>query len=649
MTTSIDITEYTHGLVTKIEDESIPEGSASSMLNARTKGDLVEIRRGSRRIGTDKAPGSPNRGVHTAYQADDTPILFWKDGRKLYFSTYDADVDEWASETEVGANMFPAAALDDEASFSNYQSQAGAILYITSPNSSIYKIMTANPTSFTDMLSTTYRGKMIIHKSRGFLWDRRDTNGQQDRSSLYLSWIDNLNYTAVSAEAIGTGDGVTLVFPDTLAFKAGGSKRTCFGIVVKEAGVAKFVDDYLGNLVHVNGSSIASGTINYTTGEITLTYTAGNAPAGAVAITADYQWEDATSEGVCDFSFSATRVAGEGDILPQNEGGPLNSVLVFNDEYYCFHTRNIYRVVLSADDTDALNNVYRTNTGTPTHRSAVAGGDGIYYIDTATKAEPQFRILTIEAGSTEVVPKSISPQLNLTGYEFDDAWMLIQGTTVVSGCRTATSDTNNRVFVFDEIFDTWDLQDFLAECATIFDGVLILGDSLSANVFEAFSGVDDDDATIPFTYTMNQWDLDITDRLKKVKKLAFEGYIATGQIIDVYVSFDDSAFVFVGQIRGDGDYVDTGTGIVIGPTTIGRAEIGGGSSGINANHYYRELTLRAIGEKFSKAALRLTTGVDPVTLDEGIGYFSFSRTRFQDIRIKQSKLPSQYRNVGVNN
>jgi hypothetical protein len=649
MTKVIDIEDYIHGLVTEIEDESIPPGSASSMLNARTLGDKVEIRRGSRRIGDDVGASEPSRGVHTAFQADDTPILYRKRDRKLEYSTYDADTDEYSAWAECGSDLFPAAAVDDEASFANYQSQAGAILFITSPNSSIYKVMTANPASATDLASTDHKGRMIIHKGRSFLWARKGSNGVQDNNSLYLSWIDAQNYTAVSNEAVGTGDGATLVFNHTLAFKAGSSKRTCFGVSIEEDTVVKFVDDYKGNLVHVSGASVASGTINYTTGAIVLTYTAGNAPANAVAITADYQWEDSTDEGVADFSFSGTRLAGEGDILPQNEGGPLNRVEAFNDQYFCFHARSIYRVILSADDTDADNNVFRSNTGTPTHRSVASGADGIYYVDAARKGKPQIRLLTIEAGSTETVPKRVSTALDLSGYEFEDAWMLLQGTTVLIGCRASGSDTNNRVFVFDESFDTWDVQDYLASCATTFGDVLIMGDALSGNVFEGFSGVDDDDSTIPFSYTMNQWDLEITDRLKKVKKLCFEGHIASSQIIDVAISFDDATFVVVGQIRGDGAYVDTGAGVTVGPTVIGRGEIGGGSDGINAYHYFCELSLRSAGSKFSKAAIRLSTGIDSETAEEGIGYFSFSRTRFQDIRVKQAKLPSQYRNQGVNN
>lgn len=630
------VENFTAGLVTRIEKKSIPVGSAAAMLNFRTKGDKTEIRRGYAVIGDDLGAGGQNQGVHTAYKADGTAILYRKRGRKLEYAT-----DLEGTWTEVGTNLFPAEAEDDDARFANYQSLAGAMVFISSPNSSIYKIMVANPGSYTDLLSTTHRGYILIHKNRLFLWNRRDTNFQQDLTAVYLSWIDNQVYTTVSAEAIGTGDGATLVFNDTLVFKAGGAKRTCFGIVVKEAGTVKFTDDFNGNLVHVNGPSIAAGTINYTTGEISLTYTTGNAPAGAVAITADYQWEDSTDEGVADFSYSATRVAGEGDVLRQDEGGVLQDVEVYNDVYYCFHERTIYRLILSVDDTDADNNIYRKNIGISNHRATVPTGEGIYFIDTASESDPQIRLLTLETDSTEVIPVSISQQLDLTGYNFDDAWGVRQGNTVIWGCKITGSVANDRALVFDEIFKTWDVQDFFSADGCIFDGQLVLGDSISENVYLAFSGFDDDDSAIPATWESNQWDLEYADRLKKVKRLILEGEIAPTQAIEVAVALDDSAYSVIGYILGDGNYIDTSQRVSVGPVTIGQDEIGGGGDGVSAYHYFTQISLAQA--KFQKIQVRFKTTTHPTTGNEGIGYFSFSLIRYQDVRLKQSKIPRKYR------
>lgn len=632
------IENFTLGLVTRIEKKSIPVGSCASMLNFRTKGDKIELRRGYSVIGTDTGAGGENDGIHTTYKADGTPILYRKRGRKLEYATsLDGD---W---TEVGTNLFPADAENDDATAVNYQSLAGAILFVSSPNSSIYKIMTANPGSYTDLSSTTHRGYIRIHKTRMFLWNRRDVQNQQDLTAVYLSWIDNQKYTTVTDEAVGTGDGSTLAFSKTLAFKAAGAKRTCFGLVIKEDGTVKFTDDFNGNLVHVDGASIASGTINYTTGEITLTYTAGNAPANSVAITADHQWEDSTDEGVADFSYTTpTRVAGEGDVLRQDDGGPLHSVEVYNDVYYCFHERAIYRLILSVDDSDADNNIYRENSGIPNHRATVPTGDGIYYIDTANESDPQIRLLTLDRESAEVVPRAISRQLDLSGYDFSEAWGERQGITVVWGCKISGATANNRLFVYDELFKSWDIQDYFSNDGTIFSGALVLGDSISGNAYVAFSGFDDDDSAIPGIWELNQWDLGYDSRLKKCKRLILEGEIAPTQAIAVDIAVDDGRYSNVGYILGDGSYIDTGSRVSVGPVTIGQEEIGGGGDGVPAYHYFVELSLGQ--SKFHKMQIRLRTTTHPTTGEEGIGYFSCSLFRFQDIRLKQSKIPSKYRN-----
>lgn len=636
-----DIANFAHGIINRLEKQSIPVGSLANALNFRTRSDKVELRAGSAVLGDDLGSGGKSHGVHTAYKADGTPVLFRKRGRKLEYFLSGASA--WA---ECGTDLFPAAAEEDDASFANYQSLSGAQLFISSPNSSIYKIMVANPGSYSDMASADHRGNIRVHKNRLFLVDRRGSNFAQDRTGFYLSWIDNQQYTTVSAEAVGALGGTNYSY--TLAYRSGQPKRTCFGVVIKIGGTVKFTDDYNGNLVAVDGPAFGSGTVNYTTGEITLTLAA----AASGAITADYQWEDSSNEGIADFSYSATRVAGEGDVLRQDEGGTAHIVEVYDDVYFVFHERSIYRTILSADDTDADNNPFRSGVGVPNPRATAVGPNGIYFVDTATKTDPQIRYLTISAGSDKAKPVSISEQIDLSALDFDDCWMRRIGTTLFIGCRTKGESVNNRLLIYEEIFQTWDIADLYSRTGDVFvidygdevaqRTVLVIGDSLSENVYEAFTGVDDNDAIVPGFVELNQWDLDMPDRLKKTKDVAFEGDIALTQIIDVLFNGDDSGFVKIGQIRGDGSYVDKTRRATLGGEALGGPELGGGGDGREAYHYFVQLSGRLI-EKFQKGTVRLAVGEDEDTGEAGIGYFSCSLVRFQDIRIKESKIPRKYR------
>jgi len=89
-------------------------------------------------------------------------------------------------------------------------------------------------------------------------------------------------YDKVTGEQIGIGDGYTVTFTATL------SKTPIKpGSVTVTDGTETFTDNGDGTLT---GSLGGTGTINYVTGEITVTF--ANAPANYAAITVDYEWLD---------------------------------------------------------------------------------------------------------------------------------------------------------------------------------------------------------------------------------------------------------------------------------------------------------------------------------------------------------------------
>lgn len=626
-----EITTFKYGIIDSVEEQSIPPGSASASSNFVTKGDKVELAGGNFNLGGTASGTDGCKGIHVAYKRDGTEILFKKNGRKLEF--YNDDTDTWS---ESGTNIFPVAAENDEMSFANYDSQAGAQMIFSSENSSIYKIMVANPSDPVDLLSVDYKGRIFISQNRLFLIHRKGTNGINDETSVYTSFIDELNYTTVTAENIGTGNGSTLTFTDTLAFKGGGVKRTCFGITATD-GVETFVDDNNGVLV---GSAGGTGTINYATGEISVTFAV--APLNTVAITAEYQWEDSTNGGIADFSFTTpNRVAGEGDIFPQaSGGGQAQRVVNFKDHEFCFHERKTWDLVLSVDDTNASNLPYRDKVGIPNWRAAASDGEGVYYIDDTDKNKPMLRQLVLSYGSVEIVPKAISQRKDLSGYLFDKAWVIVNDTFVIFAGRKANSTKNDTVFIYDKTWKSIDEFPLFSSCAVLYKGSLVLGDSLSPNVYTAFNGYDDNGSQLQGSFETNLWNLEYKDNLKKCKELWIEGEIQKNQIISISASTDHGSYSTLGYIRGDGSYVDTRS-VLIGSSTIGRLAIGGRESGqIIAFHYLKRIQVPL--DKFGEIKIKLEVATDEDG-NEGIGYFSMTKLKFHDIRIKPKKLPTKYR------
>ena len=620
------------GTIDLIEPNSIPIGSISKSLNFLTKGDHMELRRGSKILGADIGAGSvAGLGVGTKLDSSGTEIPFRKRHGTRKFEYYDSVTEGWL---ETGSDAAPTASNSDDFEFDTYGSQAGAQGFWSSPLSSIYKILIANPGSITDLLSTVFRGFIRIKQSRMFLWNRNAASGsgRKDEQNVYMSYIDARAYTTVTAEALAS------VATATLAFKAAGSKRTCFGVVITHTASGEILSDNRDGTL--TGDLGASGTINYTTGAVTTTLVGAG--------TADYQWEDTTSTGIADFSFSATRVAAQGNVLIQGDGGPLMGIESYGDTEYCMHKRNTYALTLTKDDTAASNLIFRDREGIPNHRAIKGTSLGIFYINAVDKGQPRLKVIRLQGGSTAIDGKVVSDNIDLSAYLFDKCFIEEWEDYIIVGCRTEGSASNNRFVMYNKIWKAFDIVDYWGLCAKVYGGTLIFGESITGNVVTVFSGSDDDGSVVDGFAELNEWDLEYPGVLKKVKYLEIEGNIGPDQVFDVKASVDDGAFVTIGQILGSGSYVDRSQSVDVGADTIGRHPIGGQvgvGDNITAYHYFRSLPMRL--DKFERVKIRFERGIDitdPLAPIDGIGYFSFSLVRFRDIRVKNNKIPQKYRN-----
>jgi len=701
---------FTKGFINEIEPQSVADGVCTDGLNWMFQGDKVELRRGYRVLGTDVGSGIVT-GLRTAKKSDGTEVLFRTRARKIEY--YDEITEDFI---EIGTDSLPAGADGEMISIESYQSLAGASVYLSSPNSSIYKIMTANPGSLIDMSSDSFRGRIRILHNRIFLWDRYGSNKQRDKTGLYGSKIDKddyADYTALS-EVIETPDDTTVLFTGTLAFKAGGSKRSCFGVVIVARtadGLETFIDDFNGVLTSTAGGT---GTINYATGDYSITFhaapiidtatftvdagtniitssshglvngdivkftTTTTLPAGLSANTpyyviektdntfkvsttsggtevditdtgtgthtwartmvAAYQYEDPTSDGIVDFTApSSPRVSGESFIVRQDDGGgSFIGIGEYDGSYYCIHEVKAWKLTISADDATASNLPYRKFVGAPYWRAIAEAGDGIYYIDTSNETSDGVRVrrLELERLSTSVVPKSISDLIDLSLYRFDTAVLFEFSDYIIVSCRQATSEKNDTVFMYDKELKLWNPPHRLCtSCFDVYGGALHAGDSLTGNVMELYSGIDDDNADIDNFITFNKTNFGL-EGLKKANQLIVAGEIQEGQTLQVYASYDGGEFVLIGTISGTGQYVDVGAGVEIGSSIIGKKIIGSGDI-LTANPY--RFDTRISSDKFEYIQLQFKA--------TGIGYVSVTEYGLDDIRRKSLKRPQKYINA----
>lgn len=585
----------THNL---LPDDVIPKDAASSSLNWITRNGKIELMYGRQSIGGDGDAGK-NYGEHTAFMANGTAVRFRKvEGKIQYLNG------------AVWIDLITGLSLTDY-TFSNYQSLSGAFVFCYGTDG-IFKIATANPASYSTMYNSArnFKGFGFIDKARTILWGRAE-----DPTGLYGSYIDAQNatvYTTVSGEATASLTG-------TLAFKAGGATRTCFGVVIT-VGAEVFTDNVNGVLV---GSLGGTGTINYTTGA----YTVSVAGAG----TATYQWEDSNVKGVTDFTKSATRLAGEGFVVRQDAGGDAIKVVIpLEGSYFSIKAHSCYQFTLDAADTTPSNSILRTDIGIKTLRSAIGTGYGIMFMNTSNPTYPQLQILKKNPFGDNFDTKPLFPHFDWSKFVYDDVCIDTWDTYVLVACAF-DSPTNNRLMLADTVTKTVDTTYYSVRTFSKNGGYLYGGDTVSQTTYELFTGFDDNGIAI-----INEWvskgETYGSDVLKKVKRERYKGLITPDQAIEVYLSGDNDDFTLIGTILGSGSYVDYSSTFAIGTSFLGAGTVGGDDGG---TVYSFLMEIKTHVGKFRKRNIKFVA--------TGIGYCAIEAMTDFDIRTFQKKLPKKYR------
>lgn len=605
------IREFKSGLVTKIEDYSIPEDAASASLNWLTLNDRIELSGGYSVIGTEQSAGRIT-GLAVGEKVDGTLLPIRTRGKKIeYYSGTD-----WS---EAGSDALGTAADGEDVSITFYTSLSGYQAWLSSPNSGLYKMMLANPGSVENQYDATinFKGYITASDGRLLLWYRL-----RNKNYLYGSYKDiqtaGTTFTNVTGEAIGAAPGPT--YTGTLTDVTG--KRTCFNVVMTD-GTKTVQDDKNGGFV-----GDGTGTINYTTGAYSVTFDG----VTIAPVTASYSWEDSATAGLAKFTFSATRTATQGFFLPQPTGGDLLNVLTYRTEKFCLHQRNAWLFSLPVDDLNPTNQIFRENLGLASARGAIATGDGIFFIDTSNPDQPRFKLLSLEATNDQVVPTEFSFNVNLSGYNFNDSVAYRWGDYILYSCKTTGNAVNNRMFAYHLNYKSFDLLDYQVSCMADKAGALWAGESSTDNVVQLFTGF-----TANGSLVNNYWEGKLTklqiDELKKYKRLTIRGLIGSTQSITVSLAYDGANFTELGTIDGTGSYVSTTSNSGIGVNMVGSTEVGGGSSGVNANLYVREFLVRS--GKFDEVKVRFSAS--------GVGYASVSEINFHDIRTYGTKNLKRYR------
>ncbi|MDC1191102.1 hypothetical protein N8148_02765 [Gammaproteobacteria bacterium] len=560
-------------------------------------------------------------GHHVSYKVNGDPVFLKKGGTAIQY--YDENADAYF-------DLITGLTAEKDIAITDHTSLAGNFAYIGGQDG-LWKVSVANPEAFTDVYDSAknFKGKMFIDRSRMILWDR-----EADRTGLYGSKIDPQDgtvYTTVAAESLGAL-GSTL-YTGTLAFKAGGDKRTCFGLIVTasylDGATTKtetFTDDYSGNLTSEVGGT---GTINYMTGTFEVTFGKTTTTAPVV----DYQWEDSTDGGIVDFTKSAPRQAAEGFVFRQDKGGdPILNVFVQEGKYISLKERSSYELTLGDDDTTATNIPFRDSIGMPYWKAGITSLDGVIFLNTANPDKPKLTILRRVSTASILEPVSLAEQFDFSLYNWDKCWMETYNEYIVFTGRNKDSDNNDVLFVYNARLNSMDILPFDVNTLVKAEGLLYAGSSVNHSVSKVLNGFDDDGSVVSNHWTSRN-ELFDTQSLKKLRRLQFRGRLSKEQKIKVSIQYDNDSFEEVGTILGDGSYVDRTISYAVGTAGIGTATVGGDSA-LTSSPFLLEIKLtrkpKFRGRKLKFEAL-------------GIGYASIDKFTDYDIIEYENKLPSKYR------
>ncbi|MBS1516602.1 MAG: hypothetical protein JSS91_00785 [Bacteroidetes bacterium] len=610
------VNAFTKGVHNLIDPENIPKDSAMDSSNFITKDGKIILVGGRKLIGAEGTVGKIT-GLWKGYKVNGDIVLYRKAGTAIQY---------WNGTTWI--DIITGLGENDEYSFDNYSSLAGAFTFVNGL-AGFWKIVNSHPTTPKQMYNSgkNFHGKILIDRGRTILWDRNDTN-KKDPTGLYGSWIDRQNstvYNTITGEAVGSSGST--VYSGMLA--AITPQTTCFGVSITatvSAGTETFTDDYLGHLTSNFGGT---GTIDYATMNYSVTFS--SVTTGAV--TATYQIENTNNKGITDFTFSATRLAGEGFQFPQDAGGDaiLNVLIGQDGAYYSLKKQSAYRLSLDADDTNATNEVYRRDIGIPYWRCAVSTNKGIMFINTANPTKPEMTILTKNPIGDVIEPVVLFPHFKFGNYIFDDASMSNYDQWTMVFCKSQNAENNDTILMCNMLVGTVDIINYTGRMSIQDNGNLYIGDSLTKTIHQIFNGYDDLGLAIENYWTSKEEILH-TDRLKKIRRLKFSGAIGADQYVEVYLNYDNAGFELVGTIRGSGDYVDYTNPQSIGSNFIGESQIGGDDLA-SAYKFYMEMKIKT--PKFRNRVIKF--------IAKGIGYFDLNSLTDWDILLFENRIPKAYR------
>lgn len=290
-----------------------------------------------------------------------------------------------------------------------------------------------------------------------------------------------------------------------------------------------------------------------------------------------------------DFTFAATRVAGEGDIISFPEGSSqVVDIANQEDNFYVFTNGSITAVTYSQDSNDiAVKTPLKNGTGAVGR--VIKGENDVYFVT------PDKKISSIG----RIIDKDVTPQVENIGlaikrltddFGFDTHAGIKYKQRIFHTLKSGDNVSyNDRTLVFNERNKSYEgLWTLGAYGFGVYNNLLYYANSRSPNVFQMFTGTADNDGTTDYSINsewLSNW-INLTSsksNLQSIHGIFVEGFIWGGTeeiTFDVYKDYNsNSSYSFTFGVDNT-DFLDDTVGLsgYFGGLPLGTTPIGSLSS-----------------------------------------------------------------------
>lgn len=250
-----------------------------------------------------------------------------------------------------------------------------------------------------------------------------------------------------------------------------------------------------------------------------------------------------------DFTFSATRVAGEGDIVSTPYGGGDITDIANQEEFFYVFKKNYIEASKYTQDSNDLISRQQLKTGFGSLNRVLKGKDDIYFVTSRNEITSIKRLLardsTPQSENAGLVIKRLIDDYDFTstgGGEFKNRLIFL--------AKASTDDSaNNRMIIFNQKTQTFEGIWYLsANALAVYSSDLYYAESTTPNIFKMFDGENDvrgsDTFGITSSWKSNWMNLTPSNfNMQGMNAFAAEGYIRTGTSITfkVYKGFSEDA------------------------------------------------------------------------------------------------------------